>query len=60
MRPRTWPSGRYYQRAKMPARAITELERALRIDPGNEDAARYLEEFRQPTRMSKLFTKIFG
>ena len=52
--------GRYYQRAKMPARAITELERALRIDPGNEDAARYLEEFRQPTRMSKLFTKIFG
>ena len=52
--------GRYYQRAKMPARAITELERALRIDPGNKDAARYLEEFRQPTRMSKLFTKIFG
>ena len=52
--------GRYYQRAKKPARAITELERALRIDPGNEDAARYLEEFRQPTRMSRLFTKIFG
>ena len=52
--------GRYYQRAKRHARAITELERALRIDPRNEDAARYLEKGRPPTRMSKLLTKIFG
>ncbi len=52
--------GRYYQRTKKHARAITELERALKIDPGNEDATRYLEKGHQPTRMTKLFKKIFG
>jgi len=50
--------GLYYQRAKKHARAIAELEQALRLDPRNEDAARYLEKSCQPTRMSKLFTKI--
>ena len=52
--------GRYYQRTKKHARAITELERALKIDPRNEDATRYLEKGHQPTRMTKLFKKIFG
>ena len=52
--------GRYYQRTKKHARAITELERALRIDPRNEDATRYLEKGHQPTRMTKLFKKFFG
>jgi Flp pilus assembly protein TadD len=51
--------GRYYQRAKKHARAIVELERALELDPGNEDAKRYLQAGRQPTRMTQLFKKIF-
>ncbi len=51
--------GRYYQRAKKHARASAALERALELDPRNEDAKRYLEAGRQPTRMSRLFKKIF-
>ena len=52
--------GRYYQQTKKHAHAITELERALEIDPGNEDAKRFLDKGHQPTRMSKLVRKIFG
>lgn len=52
--------GRYYQQTKKHARAIIELERVLEIDPGNEDAERYLDQGHQPTRMSKLVKKIFG
>ena len=52
--------GRYYQRAEKHARAITELERALEIDPRNEEATRCLEKGHQPTRMTKLFKKIFS
>ena len=52
--------GRYYQQTKKHAHAITELERALEIDPGNEDAKRFLDKGHQPTRISKLVKKIFG
>ncbi|GMR22611.1 MAG: hypothetical protein BMS9Abin37_0973 [Acidobacteriota bacterium] len=52
--------GRYYQRTKKHARATTELERTLEIDPRNEDARRYLDKGHRPTRMSKLVKKIFG
>ncbi len=52
--------GRYYQQNKKHARATTELERALRIDPRNEDAIRYLEKGHHPTRVTKLFKTIFG
>lgn len=51
--------GRYYQQTKKHARAITELERALEIDPRNEDAKRYLDKSHKPTRISKLVKKIF-
>jgi len=52
--------GRYYQRIKKQAGAIVELERALELEPDNADAKRYLEQGRQPTRMSKLVKKLFG
>lgn len=51
--------GRFYQRMQRHARAITELQKALELDPVNQEAKRYLEARRQPSRMKKLLGKIF-
>lgn len=51
---------RYYIAIRSFSRALSELQTVLAMDPTNEDAAKLMKSMRSPTRMEKLFKKVFG
>lgn len=52
--------GRYYKAVGNRARAQAELSRALELAPGDQEVQKLLGALREPTRMQKLFHRIFG
>jgi hypothetical protein len=51
---------RYYVATRNRSRALVEIQTVLSRDPGNEDAVKLMESMRSPTRMERLFKKVFG
>jgi hypothetical protein len=51
---------RYFVSVGNRSRALAEVQTALGLDPKNEEAKRLVSSFKPPTRMEKLFRKVFG
>ena len=51
---------RYYQATGKLSRALAEIEAAMVLDEGNEEARRMLDRTKHPTRMQTLLKRIFG
>jgi len=51
--------GQYYRKTKKHSRAMRAIQRAVELDPTNEEALRLLRGNRQPTKMKRLLNKIF-
>jgi tetratricopeptide (TPR) repeat protein len=50
---------RFYVASRNHSRALAEIQTVLAADPTNEDAQKLLKAMRSPTRMEKLFKKVF-
>jgi Domain of unknown function (DUF4388) len=51
---------RYYVATRSQSRALAEIQTVLSLDPTNEEASKLMRAMRSPTRMEKLFKKVFG
>jgi Domain of unknown function (DUF4388) len=51
---------RFYVATRNQSRALAEIQTVLNIDPANEDAVKLMQSMRSPTRMERLFKKVFS
>lgn len=51
---------RYYHLMGNPARARSEVQKTLELDPGNEEAKKLLGAGKSPSTMKKLLKRMFG